>query len=360
MLKRMYWIVAVVVVLSVAACGWIASAILSDYHDEVSRNTLLSATRIMADEMADGADMDQAAKDVASALDLPLRMTVVDAAGVVLYDDSGDAQEMENHRYRPEIAQALSTQGTASEIRYSVTERMEQLYLATYVPGQDLVVRAAMPLTSYHQAVYDLQSRLLTVSLIVLVVVVALSLLATGLATRPLVQLREAAHEIANGNYNARVPAVTRDQGALEMSAAFNTMAERLGEVVGDLQVQNARQDALLDSMGYPVLPVNDLYERRRPQRLPRRAGGRAGASRAHHGGAPGGGGGAGPQGPPGGQNPARGGRPGFWRGGAGVARRGQPHPQRPGTRRHPDTVRRHRGRAVAAHARGVRGQRHP
>ena len=45
------------------------------------------------------------------------------------------------------------------------------------------------------------------------------------------------------------------------MSAAFNTRAERLGEVVGDLQVQNARQDALLDSMGYPVLTVNDQLE---------------------------------------------------------------------------------------------------
>ena len=57
------------------------------------------------------------------------RVTVVDRDGRVLADTERDPKTMENHRIRPEIANALAD-GIGKSMRFSVTVEEEMLYVA--------------------------------------------------------------------------------------------------------------------------------------------------------------------------------------------------------------------------------------
>ncbi|MDI6849786.1 MAG: ATP-binding protein [Candidatus Saccharicenans sp.] len=63
------------------------------------------------------------------------RVTLIDSEGRVLFDSEGPAEEMESHRYRPEITAALSGEIQAT-VRYSDTLNRKMLYVAVPVRQQ--------------------------------------------------------------------------------------------------------------------------------------------------------------------------------------------------------------------------------
>ncbi|MCR4860138.1 MAG: HAMP domain-containing histidine kinase [Bacteroidales bacterium] len=75
-----------------------------------------------------------------------LRVTVVDRSGKVLYDSVLDANALDNHLTRPEIAQALRY-GSGYRIgRRSASDGREYFYSAT--KGRHILVRSAIPYTA--------------------------------------------------------------------------------------------------------------------------------------------------------------------------------------------------------------------
>ncbi|RFT16148.1 MAG: Phosphate regulon sensor protein PhoR (SphS) [Candidatus Saccharicenans subterraneus] len=76
------------------------------------------------------------------------RVTLIDITGRVSYDSEGRAEEMESHRYRPEITAALVGE-VFSTVRYSDTLGRKMLYVAVPVRKQDevtAVCRVSRPL----------------------------------------------------------------------------------------------------------------------------------------------------------------------------------------------------------------------
>lgn len=75
-----------------------------------------------------------------------LRVTIVDTAGHVLYDNlRKDYTRMGNHLGRKEIQEALR-KGTGNDIdRISSTLNKEYFYSATYYPKQHFIIRTALP-----------------------------------------------------------------------------------------------------------------------------------------------------------------------------------------------------------------------
>ena len=60
-----------------------------------------------------------------------VRVTIIDAQGVVLYESSRDVQGMENHLNRPEVTQAKEND-IGSSIRYSESVKRDFLYVAKF------------------------------------------------------------------------------------------------------------------------------------------------------------------------------------------------------------------------------------
>lgn len=178
--------------------------------------------------------------------DVGARLTLVRVDGTVIADSSADARKMENHRNRPEIEQAASSEvgvGYSTQSSQSVGESFE--YCAVRVGSRETprgFVRVALSWMPF-------ETRLSAASRLVAgtaVVVTLLALLATYLLERrlvkPLERLTEAAQAIAAGDVGQEVIVRNRDEiGSL--AVAFNTMSRELAQRLEQLQANRRERD---------------------------------------------------------------------------------------------------------------------
>ena len=196
----------------------------------------------MIDRNAPPAEIDTLSKDLGR--ELGVRLTLVDAEGVVLADSAENPEMMDNHRNRPEIIEAMELEKGIA-IRYSVTLEEDMLYMAVPLGSalsndgsrQIAVVRLALPLARINQAVSSLLlfiiGALIVSSLAAMMAAVMLSHRITG----PIRKISNASREIAKGNFNPSLEVVGRDELAVlagnitEMGQALNRQMEK---VVGE------------------------------------------------------------------------------------------------------------------------------
>lgn len=266
MLKRIYLLVAAVVVLAVVLGGLLAADQVRTLHTTLTEDRLVAAIRTAEAELGAGRTAAEAVSLVASGFgrgtgeDRWVRLTLVDRQGVVLADSEEDPAAMDNHRLRPEIAQAFDTRGTGRHIRRSPTLEVDMLYLARYSAERDLVVRAAIPLSDYNQTLRAILWRLSLVLGGSLLGLLAIGLLVTRWIGRPLRELRDAALQAADGRLDihvAQLPELDRDTEVGQLARAFDTMRDRLRSILSELEDRNARLDAILDSMDEPLAAVD-------------------------------------------------------------------------------------------------------
>ena len=94
-----------------------------------------------------------------------LRITCVDTDGTVLYDSMEDASSMENHKERPEIADAIKN-GEGKSIRVSATSSKHTFYYALRKEDGS-VVRVAKESGSIYHLVSTMSGLILAVGLMV-------------------------------------------------------------------------------------------------------------------------------------------------------------------------------------------------
>jgi len=187
------------------------------------------------------------------------RITVILPSGKVIGDSDSNPTTMQNHRDRPEIAQALHGQVGVSE-RDSATLGEQMRYLAIPVMEDHRVVgvvRTSIPLTFYYQAFNTLQTELELVVAVIAIVLVLISLFISRRISRPLEEMRRAAREVAGGDLQTRLPV----QGAEEIAGlaiTMNQMVTQLDERIRMIGRQQSEQEAVLKSMMEGVLAVDN------------------------------------------------------------------------------------------------------
>ncbi len=200
------------------------------------------------------------------------RVTVIDPQGTVLADTEKDPKTMENHRYRPEVAEAFEGKiGKSLRFSYTVEEQMLYVGLPLEKDGRaDAVLRLSLFMK-------DIQALLRSVRLTVIRAVLfmaALALLAALLfslhITRPIRRLTKASQQVAAGDLQARVRIRNRDEFQ-ELGESFNVMISRMSELVSDLSRQKEEMAnilasieeglAVLDREGKVVL-ANEAFKR--------------------------------------------------------------------------------------------------
>lgn len=67
-----------------------------------------------------------------------LRITLIDKDGIVLYDSIADENQMENHKDRPEIVNAMN-QGSGTAVRWSATSSLHTLYYAEKLDNGEIL-----------------------------------------------------------------------------------------------------------------------------------------------------------------------------------------------------------------------------
>jgi two-component system phosphate regulon sensor histidine kinase PhoR len=204
------------------------------------------------------------------------RVTLVASDGTVLADSAvrdADVSAVENHKFRPEIQQALST-GHGQDIRSSHTTGERTMYRAILMqPSSDvppLVVRVGLPMIVLDHERSELQQRLFLALGVAFLVALTLSVWLAHSITKPLSDIASAARRLNSGNQAFHVRTTAQDEVGL-LASTLNNMADQLHAKIDELSEDRAQLLAVLtsmvegvmvlDSRGH-VLQINPALER--------------------------------------------------------------------------------------------------
>ncbi|MGB5180463.1 MAG: hypothetical protein WBP44_17255, partial [Gammaproteobacteria bacterium] len=109
--------------------------------------------------------------------DSTLRVTLINADGVVLCDSDANWLQMDNHKKRPEVSKAFYG-STGSVIRFSNTVKASMLYVAVPLDTGDgiWVVRTARPLAAIDELLKEVFQKLIAVTVLLVFAVFLVSL----------------------------------------------------------------------------------------------------------------------------------------------------------------------------------------
>ncbi len=191
--------------------------------------------------------------------ELDLRVTVIDTTGKVLADSDKDPLTLENHLDRPEVVQALAGK-VGRSIRYSTTLWQDLLYMAMPVEtgGKIIgVLRLSTPLTHVTDLLKTLRTRVLQLTLLVIVISLVIAALISHLLSTPIRELSKAARRVASGDLSVRVPPKSDDE-MRHLTDSFNEMTQRLEHSFAELSGRNEELESIISSMTAGLLVLDE------------------------------------------------------------------------------------------------------
>ncbi|GAA0541361.1 two-component system sensor histidine kinase MtrB [Saccharopolyspora erythraea NRRL 2338] len=118
--------------------------------------------------------------------------------------------------------------------------------------GPDLVLVEFYDMQPLHSELSQLRNALAVVALGVSALGVVLALLAAASVQRPVRKVAAAAHRIGEGAFDTRLPVRGKDEIA-ELTSAFNTMAQRLGDSIEELRVKDRQQQRFVADVAHDL-----------------------------------------------------------------------------------------------------------
>ena len=186
------------------------------------------------------------------------RVTLIDSTGDVLADNRQSGQSMENHRGRAEIIRAAS-EGIGVSERYSDTVNETMLYVALRVDGRDGVlgyVRTAVPLSVVEARMDDLRNRIFLSGFVISAIFLIIGLFLARQISVPISRMTESAQQIAEGDYDLRLPEVRGDELG-RLSRALNALAHGTEERIQALTSSRNQLAAILSGLTEGVIAVD-------------------------------------------------------------------------------------------------------
>jgi len=181
------------------------------------------------------------------------RATVIDSSGRVLVDTNANAQEMENHRTRPEFVGAFAGK-LGEDTRRSRTLGIPFLYVAAPIAGG--AVRLAYPLSGIAELTHRVRSRLAIASGLALVIATLLSAVVSQRLAHRLRNIMAFADRVAAGDLSARIDEAGSDEIA-HVAGALDRTARQLESSFAALETSRKQLETLLNSMQDAVLAVS-------------------------------------------------------------------------------------------------------
>ena len=194
-----------------------------------------------------------------------MRVTIIAPDGTVLGESDEDWSQMDNHRDRPEVAQALAG-GVGSSTRFSHTVGQQMLYVAARVmSGEQVlgVVRVAMPLAQVEANVAHLQRIILYASLLAGGLSILLAALIASYTTRPVRTLTASVEKAMSAGFNSPAwekelaPHSTDEVGKL--TRVFKRMGAQIQAQLDTLETEREKLTCVLQEMTDGVVIVDRL-----------------------------------------------------------------------------------------------------
>ena len=265
--KKLFWQLfpsyATIVVVALAAVSLFALGSMKSFYHGQTANDLEGLARVIRLEVAPlledgrGGHVDAYCKNSGHASGS--RVTVIDSKGEVLGDTNRLPGKMENHAYRPEVAQALKGEAGVA-IRYSETLGTDMMYVAVPVERNNLVlgvVRSALPMTAIKGEARSVRLQIMAWGVVTALLAGVVSLVVSRKISSPISDMEQSARLFAQGDFSHKlfVPESLEIGGLAE---AMNQMAEQLDERIKVISRQRNEMEAVLTSMREGVLAVDE------------------------------------------------------------------------------------------------------
>jgi len=255
--NRLFLASSLLVAGTTLALGLAAGRILRDgLEAEVAAGLEREARLVAALVPADTAHWPGVARTLGALLGH--RVTLVDPDGRVRGDtefDRAALARLENHAGRPEIRAALAS-GVGRDRRVSASTSERQMYVAVRAGPRGLAaVRVAASLERVHGQVAALQRTIVGAALAALVAAAAVAWVTSRALARPLVQLADAARDLAAG----RPPTfpVTRVPELARHTIALRRLLEELDARLAALTREREETRTLIEAMSDGVIAAN-------------------------------------------------------------------------------------------------------
>lgn len=186
------------------------------------------------------------------------RITIIAPDGRVLADSEENPLKMENHRTRTEIAQAMKG-NHGKFLRTSDTLKQEMLYIAVPVfKNNDVfyVLRVSKFLKEISTTTKQLLEKIIITAIIVSIAALIFAILFSHSISRPVRELRDAFHKIADRNFHVRVFLKNNDEFK-ELADSFNIMAGETEGLIGELSRQKEELNSIISSLQEGILVLD-------------------------------------------------------------------------------------------------------
>lgn len=174
------------------------------------------------------------------------RLSIIGTDGVVLADSSVPAQQMENHKDRPELI-AAKKDGIGWATRNSETLGANYTYMAMRV-NDGLYVRLSMESAALHNVFNGLFPSVLVGLVFAGIITPVIASRMTRRITEPLIRARDFIEQIAEGDGSTMLPSPEYEE-LTPIVDSVNTLALRVADALGRLRDERERTKALLDNM---------------------------------------------------------------------------------------------------------------
>jgi two-component system, OmpR family, phosphate regulon sensor histidine kinase PhoR len=215
---------------------------------------LQSEARLLAAQWTDPAAADAIAD--AAGVATGHRVTLIDTAGVVLGDSEFDQPrlgQLENHRTRPEIREALLA-GTGQARRMSPSAGDEELYVAVRRPLG--ISRVSVRTRAVDELFARSRVDILLVGVGAILAVAVFGWFFSRSITQPIIELRDVAQSLAAGDLSRR-PALSAPGEVGDLARAVHRLAEQLGARLATLEAEESLLTELFDSLTEGAIAVD-------------------------------------------------------------------------------------------------------
>jgi two-component system, OmpR family, phosphate regulon sensor histidine kinase PhoR len=190
--------------------------------------------------------------------DIHARITVIEPDGRVLGDSEADSAQMENHRYRPEVAEALEG-NIGRSLRFSYTVEQNMLYVGLPVESGGRVIGVTR--LSLFTKNIEVLLRSLRMTIVRTIVIAALGALGLALLVSlhfvgPIRRLTKASKQVTEGQFGAKVAIRHKDEFR-SLANAFNAMTERIQQLFADVTNRKDEINHIVTSLDEGLLVVN-------------------------------------------------------------------------------------------------------
>jgi two-component system phosphate regulon sensor histidine kinase PhoR len=257
---RLYAGFAIVILFSILIVGLmvqrqIEQASLRDISSNLSSQAfILQQSFANIDNQTQG-QIQQTVEQIGRRIDT--RITLLTKAGVVIADSEFSPEEMDNHRYRPEIIAAnKSTIGQSQ--RYSRTLQKPMLYVAVSAMASNSnlgYIRTALSTERIDEEINYLRRVIITAASLTGLIALFIGYLLAMSFARPLRQMTLIAKNYAHGRYELRIPSHRRDEIG-DLARSLNQMADISAQRFDIIKTERDQLSTILKSMNEGVITV--------------------------------------------------------------------------------------------------------